>query len=333
MLFQPAIIALLLADGLSLLLLVPAGLFAIRILRRWDLQSGSAQQIRLEEHTYLVTTGLALVFIAQILTLLLFVFTTDHLAVQFVGAMCAVGTLNANAWGFSALLLRMGLFLLAGTWLVMNYIDSRAYDYPLIRVKYALVLLIVPLALAAAGAQLAFFTGLDADVITSCCGSLFSAGEPAVTADLAGLPPLPAMGTFYTVLGLTILAGAWYALRGRGALLFAGLSAIAFPVSIAAVIAFISLYVYEHPHHHCPFCLLKSEYGYLGYGLYLPLFTATTLAVGLGITSAFAKAASVRAVLAGVAPRLAWTATLLFTLFMLQAIWFTWRSNLILLGE
>ena len=325
--------ALLLADGLSLLLLVPAGLFAIRILRSWDLQSGSTRQIRLEETTYLVATGLALVFIAQTLTLLLFVFTTDSLAVQFVGAMCAVGTLNANAWGFPALLLRMGLFLVAGAWLVMNYIDNRAYDYPLIRVKYALVLLIVPLALAAAGAQFAFFSGLDADVITSCCGSLFSVGEPAVTADLSGLPPLPAMGAFYAVIGVTILAGGFYALRRRGALLFAGLSAIAFPVSIAAVIAFVSLYIYEHPHHHCPFCLLKSEYGYLGYGLYLPLFAATTLAVGLGLTSAFAKTASVRAVLNRVAPPLAWTATVLFVLFTLQVIWFTWRSNLILLGD
>ncbi len=333
MLFQPAIVALLLADTLSLLLLIPAGLFAVQILRRWDLHSGSARQIRLEERTYLIATGLALVFIAQALTLLLFVFTADHLAVQFVGAMCAVGTLNANAWGFPALLLRMGLFLLAGAWLVMNYIDNRAYDYPLIRVKYALVLLVVPLALAAAGTQFAFFLGLDADVITSCCGSLFSAGEPAVTADLAGLPPRPAMGAFYSVLGLTILAGGWYALRRRGALLFAGLSAIAFPVSIAAVIAFVSLYVYEHPHHHCPFCLLKSEYGYLGYGLYLPLFTATTLAIGLGVTSAFARAASVREVMGSVAPRFAWTATLLFALFTLEVIGFTWRSNLILLGD
>jgi hypothetical protein len=43
-------------------------------------------------------------------------------------------------------------------------------------------------------------------------------------------------------------------------------SGAAFAVAtIVGILSFISLYVYEHPHHHCPFCLLKPEYGYQGY--------------------------------------------------------------------
>ncbi len=52
--------------------------------------------------------------------------------------------------------------------------------------------------------------------------------------------------------------------------------------AIAGIISFVSLYVYEHPHHHCPFCLLKAEYGYQGYWLYIPLFVATACRPGSG---------------------------------------------------
>ena len=52
-------------------------------------------------------------------------------------------------------------------------------------------------------------------------------------------------------------------------------SALAFAATIAGILSFVSLYVYEHPNHHCPFCILKPEYGYQGYLLYLPLFVAT----------------------------------------------------------
>ena len=45
----------------------------------------------------------------------------------------------------------------------------------------------------------------------------------------------------------------------------AAASALAFVATIAGIISFISLYIYEHPHHHCPFCILKPEYGYQGY--------------------------------------------------------------------
>jgi len=39
-----------------------------------------------------------------------------------------------------------------------------------------------------------------------------------------------------------------------------------------AILSFISVYFYELPTHHCPFCILQKEYGYVGYPLYLTLF-------------------------------------------------------------
>nr|WP_296752473.1 hypothetical protein [Thioalkalivibrio sp.] len=332
MMVQTPILALFMADLLSLLLLIPAGLFALQVLRHWDPSSGHARQLRLEKRTHLVAAVLGLVFVVQLLALPLFVHTVDRMALQIVGAMCAVGTLNANPWGLPTLLLRIGLFFLAAAWLLMHRIDKRAPDYPLIRAKYGLILVILPLATLTAGIQLAFFLQIDPDVITSCCGSLFSQGSESVAAHMAGLPALPTMIALYGTLGLALAAAAVYLRWRRGLLLFGILATLSFPVAIAAIVAFLSLYVYEHPLHHCPFCLLQPEYGRIGYALYLPLFGAAALGLGLALTQAFAQRESLRGVLATTAPPLVITAAAGLALFAALAAWISWQSNLILLG-
>jgi hypothetical protein len=53
MLFQPAIIALLLASALCVLALAASAPFALDVIRRWDIRSGSERQLQLERRTYL----------------------------------------------------------------------------------------------------------------------------------------------------------------------------------------------------------------------------------------------------------------------------------------
>lgn len=162
MLFQPAIIALLLASGLAVLMLAAAAPFAVQVIRRWDIASGSELQLALERRTYLFSTLLGFVFAAQLGALLLFVFTADRLSVMFVGAMCAVGTLNVNAYGFPALLTQIGVFFLAAMWLTINHADSQARDYPLVRLKYGLLLVLLPLLAGSFWLELQYFRGLKA---------------------------------------------------------------------------------------------------------------------------------------------------------------------------
>ena len=80
MLFQPAIIALLLASGLAALMVVSSVPFAWRVLRRWNLASGSEDQLLLERRTYLVVTLLKIVMAAEAAALVLFVFNADRMA-------------------------------------------------------------------------------------------------------------------------------------------------------------------------------------------------------------------------------------------------------------
>ena len=65
------------------------------------------------------------------------------------------------------------------------------------------------------------------------------------------------------------------------------------------------LYIYEHPNHHCPFCILKPEYGYQGYWLYVPLFGATAAGLAAGAVQPFARFPSLRDIVPGFSRRLA----------------------------
>lgn len=360
MLFQPAIIALLLASAVSVAMLAAAAPFAWDLVRHWDISSGSERQLRLERRTYLMSTLLTFVFISQLAALLLFVFNADKMAVMFVGAMCAVGTLNVNAFGFPALIAQIVVFFLAAAWLVVNHADSRAYDYPLVRVKYRLLLGILPFVILAFVLQLEYFLNLKADVITSCCGSLFSGDAQTLAGDVAALSPRQALPLFYGALALAVGSAVFHAASHRplsqggsspGSLLFkvpatkgakqtaragsgyfvAAFSAIAFAVALIGILSFVSLYVYQHPHHHCPFCLLKPEYDYQGYWLYVPLFTATAAGLGVGAVQPFARVASLADIVPGIAYRLSWIAAGGYIMFATVATLMIANSNLILI--
>ena len=330
MLLHPPVLALLLISVLVAAGLVLATPFALRVVRRWDLASGSEAQVRLERGTYLVSTGVALVLLAQTLSLGLFVFVAEGLSTQITGAMCATGTLNANAFGFPTLALKVLLFFGAAAWLAVDRLDREGVDYPLVRGKYALLLALTPLALAEATLQLLYFALLSPEVITSCCGSLFSAEGAGVAAEVAALPAAPAMVAFYLAGALVVVLAArtWRSARGGVALGVA--AALAFAVALAGVVSFVSVYVYESPHHHCPLCLLKGGYDYLGYPLYGVLFAGTACALAAAVSGPFARIPSLAQAAPPRASRCAGAAAVLLGVFYLLATWAVLRSNLVL---
>lgn len=274
MILHPGILALLLGALLSLVLLTMAAPLAIRVLRCWDSGSSSELQLRLERLTYLVSTLVSYACGFQLIAVLLYVYTADNLHAQFVGAMCATGTLNANPVGWDLLVLKIVIFFAAGLWLVLNSITRRAPDYPLTRLKYSLLLGLWPLAMLDLAWLLSFFLGLEPQVITSCCGSLFSASGSGVASSLTELPVRPMMVTFFSsaavMLGLLVAMLRWKAAWLRVATAFAGLAFLV--IALIAMVSFISVYIYELPTHHCPFDIFQAGYNAVGYPIYLGLF-------------------------------------------------------------
>jgi hypothetical protein len=296
-LLNSSILALVMVSAVVTGLILLAGVFGLQVLRHWDINSGSERQLRLERRTYLISTIVAFSFLAELVSLLLFVYNAEQMSSQFVGAMCATGVLNVNGWGWPALYLKIAVFFAGAAWLTLNRIDNRAFDYPLIRVKYGLLLLILPLVAAETLVQTSFFLQMNPDIITSCCGSLFTPEGEGVASEISGIQPSTSLLLLISSALAVFATGAWYLWRGRGALAFGTSTLAAFPIALVAIVSCIALYVYEHPHHHCPFCILKGGHGYIGYYLYLPLFLAAALALGTGIIAPFRKIPSLGAII------------------------------------
>jgi hypothetical protein len=315
MILHPAIIALLVSSFLVTAMVLLAFWFGVRILRRWDLRSGSSLQLDLERRTYLISTVLAYAFGIQLISLFLLVYTADSLSALFTGAMCAAGTFNVNRFGYPLLLLKVVNFLLAGLWLIMNHADNQAYDYPLVRKKYGLLMAIAPLVVLESVLQFLYFRGLQPDVITSCCGSLFSTGSATIASDIASLPDAPMRIAFTAVIVLTVVLGLAFVAFGGGGYAFALAAGATFVVGLSSLLSFISPAVYELPSHHCPFCVLQREYHYIGYFFYAALFGGAVSGMGVGLLMPFRGLPSLANVLPSLQTRLA-ILSLLFTIVL-----------------
>jgi hypothetical protein len=328
---HPTVIANLLASYVISFMVIYAAYYGAQIIRYWNIRSGDELQLILERKTYLISTLLGFVFALQLLSLFLFVFTADTLCPLFVGAMCAAGTLNVNAFGYPTLVLKIVTFILAGLWLVFNHADNQGYDYPLIKKKYLLLLIIAPLIGLEMLLESAYFLDMKADVITSCCGSLFSAEkEGGLGSEIAALPARPMMWVFYGTMLCTLTCGFIGYKKGKGAYLYAGLSLLAFVIALVSIVSFISLYIYELPTHHCPFCIVMEEYHHIGYLLYLLLFGAAVAGIGAGVLMPYRQIESLKGVLGGYIARLTLSSVVLYGAFTALVTYKILVSNLVM---
>jgi len=318
MLISPAIIALTAGSLLVTAFTLYASGAGLGILLAWDVTSSSEKQLQLERKTYLVSSILSHMLVIELLSLFLFIAVANQLHTFFTGAMCAAGVLNVNGYGYMTLAAKTLNFVACGIWLVINHVDSRGHDYPLIRFKYAFLLGICLMLVVETVLQTCFLLGLDPQIITSCCGALFNEPSREVAAGLAHLPAVTAAGCFYAGMLLTLAAGIHCSLTGRFDWLYGLLSVGVFPLSVAALISYFCLYVYELPTHHCPFCMLQSEYHFVGYLLYVSLLVGAIAGASAGIIGRFRKRATLAAMIPIIQKRLCGVSVLGYGLFTLR---------------
>ncbi len=334
MILHPGILALLTGTGIVLLLCLYASVTGVRILLRWDRSSSSELQYNLELRTVLVSTLVRYALAFEILSGLLFIYTVDDLHPLFVGAMCATGSLNANPVGWNALLVKLAIWFAAALWLVLNRFDEQAEDFPLVRAKYALLPLVTYLVGLDCYYQLSYFLGLQPEVITSCCGALFTASGGGLAGDLAGLPAKPAMIAFYSGAGvlLALLVACLVSTSGWLRLLLTLAAAAFLPLSLAAIISFVSLYIYQMPSHHCPFDLFQGHYHFIGYPLYLSLFAAVLYGALPGLFRPLARHPPLAAALAAADRRWLWRALIALLVFLALATAPALLGQMVLIG-
>ena len=69
------------------------------------------------------------------------------------------------------------------------------------------------------------------------------------------------------------------------------------------------------PTHHCPFCILQKECGYIGYLIYAALFGAAIAGLSVGVLMPFSEIKSLKAVLPLFQRKLAMASSALFLVF------------------
>lgn len=269
-------IALLICGVSVLFLMVFAARSAVRVLLYWDPDSDTNRQIKLENEIWLTSTLVEYALAVQILSLLIFVLAADHFSHSITGAMCATGSLLANNFGIPALLVKIGAVFLYGFWIVLHQLDIRSEHYPLVRIKYHCLLALLPLLVIDTGLVLAYLARLRPDIITSCCGVVFGDPSGGGTNLLTGFAHGLSIGLFYGMSTALFAAGLSLALKWRTwiGLLFSGGWFWYFLFALMVVTTQFTPYIYAMPFHKCPFCILKPEYGYIGFFIYAFLFTA-----------------------------------------------------------
>ena len=285
MILHPGILALLSGSLIIFAIMCYACVIAVSIVRHWNMDSSSEMQLQLERKTWLVSALLNYALAFQVISAFLFILTAEDIHSLFVGAMCATGSLNANLVGWLVLLLKVLLLFAGGFWVLINLIDQNTEDTPLVKIKYRVLLLITPLVGLDLYLQWRYFSGLQPEVITSCCGSLFSSQGDSVASDLAGMPVAQAMQLFLTsgVIYLLLLGVCYFFKAAIWRHLLFAATLIVFFVSLGSVVSFMSLYIYQMPSHHCPFDMLQGHYYYVGYPMFAGLFLAALFGMAPGL--------------------------------------------------
>ena len=106
-----------------------------------------------------------------------------------------------------------------------------------------------------------------------------------------------------------------------------------FIISLLAIVSAISLYIYELPTHHCPFCIIMQDYHYIGYLLYLLLFGGVVTGMGSGLLLPFRHVASLKQVLDSFIGKLILASVVFFALFTALVSYEIATSSLVLSYE
>jgi len=260
-------------ESIALILLSLGAFFSGILIKKWDFNSFAQYQFKLENRAFLISTFATFILLLLIAELIYFVFVIDSLSILIPGAMCGAGVISANSYGLVLLFVKLTLIFLLLLWYFVNSYDLQESNYPLIKHKSWLFLVIFGLFLFEYFLDFAYFTNIDISQPVSCCSALFG--------QLEGSNPLPFGLDMASMLILFYLL--FFAFLSA---LFTKQNSIALILIVAflfigyySVVYFFGTYVYELPTHKCPFCMMQKEYYYVGYFIWGSLFLGGFLAI------------------------------------------------------
>nr|MCH9812761.1 hypothetical protein [Campylobacterota bacterium] len=145
-------------------------------------------------------------------------------------------------------------------------------NYPYFKTKFWFFMMIFILMTVELGVDFAYFSQISLKQPVSCCSTIFGISGSNVLP--FGLNITTLLILFYLLYLLSIILS-----FQKSALLLALSSGLFLVIAYLAVNHFFGTYIYQLPTHICPFCMLQSEYYYIGYLLWPLLFLSTFFGV------------------------------------------------------
>jgi len=287
-LFSNQVIVYLLSESTLFFLLFVAFIVSLKVLMKWDFERFTPLQFALERQAYLITTILFFVFSMKFLLIIYFIFSIDALSLLVPGAMCGAGVISANIYGSYLLILKLVILFFLTLWFFINAYDMRTKNHKWFKIKSWLFSFIFLLVVAELVLNIKYFSNIDTHAPVSCCSALFG--------QLEGANPLPfglnipmLLVLFYLLYILIILA-----VKTKQTQLYILANILFVYVAYYAVVYFFGTYIYQLPTHKCPFCMLQSEYMYVGYPLWISLFVGTYIGLSNAISTLWLKLSGLR---------------------------------------
>ncbi|MDD3855772.1 hypothetical protein [Sulfurimonas sp.] len=270
MLLTPEVLTILILNGIFALFSIVAFVLSMRIFLRWNIDSTSEVQYKLEKESFLASTIIKYIFTIKVPLFLFFIFALDKISNVITGAMCAAGVVDATNSGAYLIILKIINLYLFAHWLKLHNQDMTDKSQPYTKLKFGLFIGLFFLFMVEIVLEFIMFSSIEIDKMVSCCGSIYSSSSTSAISTLFTLDTSLLLSIFYGNYFLIVL---FYFLKNR--YIFTTLNIIFIPVSLISLILFFGTYIYELPSHHCPFCYLQSDYYYVGYLIYFLLFMGT----------------------------------------------------------
>ncbi|NPA59366.1 MAG: hypothetical protein GXO30_02705, partial [Epsilonproteobacteria bacterium] len=107
MILTPEVLTIFVLNALFAFFALVAFVLSIKIVLKWDLNSVSQSQYKLEKLSYLGSTIIKYIFSIKVPLFLFFAFTLDKISNVLTGAMCASGVVDATVYGTPLFLLKI----------------------------------------------------------------------------------------------------------------------------------------------------------------------------------------------------------------------------------
>jgi hypothetical protein len=263
MILMPEVLTIFILNLVFLLFSMIAFILSIKIYLKWDLNSTSQNQYKLEKQSFLTATIIKYIFVIKVPLFLFFVFTLGKISNVLTGAMCAAGVVDATQYGTYLLILKILNIYLFAFWLVLNSVDMQYEKQPFTKRKFGLfILAFIPFAIELI-IEFIMFSSIDIDKMVSCCGTLYSSSSTSYISNIFAIKTPLLLTLFYSNFVLIMF---FYYLKNR--YLYAVANIFFVIISLISLIVFFGTYIYELPTHHCPFCFLQKDFNFLRLSIY-----------------------------------------------------------------